>query len=187
MTLASRVCKRICTRPAAERRSRSDHRMGRSPMTATMRSTIVAGAVPAAPARAKAAAIPARSAFRMAGEGTRSAASALAVLEALAGAGLPVLLALLLAGVAREEARALDRATLLGVERDERTRDAVAHRLGLRGLAAARARGPDVELVLRFDELERLAEHHARGLALEVVVDRKPVDDDGALAGLEPD
>src|SRR5258708_6209031 len=123
----------------------------------------------------------------MAGEGTRSAASALAVLEALAGAGLPVLLALLLAGVAREEARALDRATLLGVERDERARDAVAHRLGLRGLAAARARGPDVELVLRFDELERLAEHHARGLALEVVVDRKPVDDDGAVAGLEPD
>src|SRR6185312_2678147 len=113
--------------------------------------------------------------------------SALAVLEALAGARLTVLLALLLARVPRQEARALDGAALLGVERDERARDPVAHRFRLGALAAARAGRPDVELVGRLDELERLAQDHARGLALEVIVDREAVDDDRSGAGLEPD
>ena len=62
---------------------------------------------------------------------------ALGVLEALAGAGLTVLLALLLARVAREEAGVLEAAAALGIDRDERAGDAVAHGLGLGAVPAA--------------------------------------------------
>src|SRR5580658_7459994 len=184
MTLASRVCWRICTRPAIARRKRSVHRTGRSPMTATTRSTIVAWAGGAATTTAAAESASAGSVLRRLAQATLLP---LAVLEALAGAGLPVLLAFLLARVAREKARSLDRSTLLGVERDEGARDAVAHGLGLRRLAAARARGPHVELILGFDELEGLPQDHPRRLALEVLVDREVVDDDGAVSGFQPD
>ena len=51
---------------------------------------------------------------------------ALRVLEALAGARLAVLLALLLARVPREEPGALQNGALLRVEQDEGARDAVA-------------------------------------------------------------
>src|SRR5262245_33857775 len=81
--------------------------------------------------------------------------SALAVLEPLPRSGLAVLLALLLARVAGQEPGALQDAALLRIERDERARDAVAHRLGLRGVPATLHRRPDVELVCRLDELER--------------------------------
>src|SRR5690606_16495002 len=53
------------------------------------------------------------------------ARSALRVLELLAGARLTGLLALLLARVAREETRLLERAAVLGVDVEERARDAV--------------------------------------------------------------
>ena len=56
----------------------------------------------------------------------------LAELEAATGALLPVLLALLDAGVARQEARLLEPLAQLEVEHAQRARDAVAQRAGLR-------------------------------------------------------
>src|SRR5450432_1943836 len=159
MTFGSRVCARICTRPDSARCSSSVQRTGRSPMTATTRSTMVACASGAAVSSATAkAAIRSWRSFTLPTLST--ARSALAVLEALACARLAVLLAFLLARVAREEARSLHDAALLGVERDERPRDAVAHGLGLSALAAALAGGPHVELIRHLDELERLPQHH---------------------------
>src|SRR5487761_2541105 len=102
--------------------------------------------------------------------------SALAVLEALARARLTVLLAFLLARVAREEAGALDRRAALRVDRDEGARDAVTHRFGLGRVPTAFDRRPDVVLVDDLDELERLAHDHARRVALEVVVGGLAVD-----------
>src|SRR5262249_45071307 len=60
----------------------------------------------------------------------------LGVLEALAGAGLPVLLALLLPIVARQEAGALQRRAPLGIREDQGAGDPVPHRFGLRRVAA---------------------------------------------------
>ena len=56
----------------------------------------------------------------------------------------------------RKPARFSDGA-LLGVERDEGARDAVAHRLGLGAVPPPVHRRPHVELIERLDELERLA------------------------------
>src|SRR4051794_28696512 len=109
---------------------------------------------------------------------------ALGVLEALASAGLTVLLALFLAGVAGEKARLLEARPSLGVDGDERARDAVAHGVGLGAVPAARHRRGHVVLIEHFDELERLPHDHARGFSLEVVVARYAVDLDLARSGL---
>src|SRR5262245_45490774 len=79
---------------------------------------------------------------------------AVRVLEALAGTRLPVLLALLLARVTREEASALERRTALRIGEDERSRDAVTHRLGLGAVPTAGDRRFHVVLIEHFDELE---------------------------------
>src|SRR5262249_19819886 len=63
--------------------------------------------------------------------------SALAVLEPLASAGLAVLLALLLAVVAGEEAGALEGGAALGVGEDQGAGDPVTHGLGLGAVTAA--------------------------------------------------
>src|SRR5581483_2222082 len=112
--------------------------------------------------------------------------STLRVLEPLASARLTVLLALLLARIACEEAGALEHRALFRVETREGARDAVTHRFGLGVLSAAVHRGNDVELVGRFDELEALAHDHARRRTLEVVVRRNSVHRDLAAAGREP-
>src|SRR5215831_10228729 len=116
-----------------------------------------------------------------------AAPSALGVLKALARAGLPVLLALFLARVAREKARLLQTAAPFGIDQAERPRDAVSHRVRLRAVTSARHGGSDVVLIENLDELERLPHDHARGLALEVRVARHAVDGDLTGAGLEPD
>jgi hypothetical protein len=110
----------------------------------------------------------------------------LAVLEPLARARLTVLFTLLLSSVAGQEACAFDGTTLFGIEGDERSCDAMSHGFGLGALSSAGASRPDVELVLRLDELESLAKDHAGRLTLEIVVDRPSIDHDRAAAGLEP-
>src|SRR5450432_1363290 len=111
---------------------------------------------------------------------------ALGVLEALASAGLAVLLALLLAGVAGEKTRLLEAGATLGVDGDEGARDAVAHGVGLGAVPPARHGGLDVVLVEHFDELERLAHDHARRLSLEVLVAGHAVHLELARTGLHP-
>src|SRR5262249_49186599 len=112
---------------------------------------------------------------------------ALRVLEALAGAGLAVLLALFLAGVAREKAGLLQARSTFGVDGAEGARDAVAHGVGLGAVPPARDRGGHVVLIEHFDELERLAHDHARRLSLEVGVAGHAVHLDLPRSGLDPD
>ena len=64
---------------------------------------------------------------------------------------------------------------------------AVAQGVGLRAVAAPADGGAHVVLVDELEELERLAGDHARGLALEVLVSRLPVDAELAAAGSDPD
>src|SRR5579862_2473337 len=150
-------------RDAVDRLRSSVQRSGRSPTTATTRSTIVAcarGETKRRATRTPRATICSTAARRRFKRLSSEKGLPLAVLEPLARARLAVLLAFLLARVAREEACALEGWTFLGVERAEGTRYPVTHRFGLCVLPAPVARGPDVELVLRLDELERLPQHH---------------------------
>src|SRR5262245_26188639 len=106
---------------------------------------------------------------RLLGAASMRLGLALRELETGAGAALTVLLPLLLAGVAGQQASALQRRTVAGVEALERARDTVAERDGLaRGSAAADVRG-DVETARRVRRLEGLVHDHARDLAREVV------------------
>src|SRR5437763_7450047 len=108
-------------------------------------------------------------------------------LEALARALLPVLLALLGAGVARHQPGALERGAQVGVELHERARDAVAHRAGLARRASARDVDDDVELAGGVCERQRLADDHAQGLVGEVVLEGLAVDLELARARPEVD
>src|ERR1043165_8278554 len=78
-----------------------------------------------------------------------------AELEALARALLPVLLALLDARVARQEAFLLQLRPELGVVRDERAGDAEAQRARLAGGAAAGNGREHVEFIGRFGHGQR--------------------------------
>src|SRR5207248_10581042 len=82
-------------------------------------------------------------------------------LEALARALLPVLLALLDARVARQEAFFLQPRPQLQVVFHQRAGDAEAQRAGLPGDAAARDRREHVELIGRFGDGERLLDLRA--------------------------
>ena len=84
--------------------------------------------------------------------------SALGVLRSLAGLLEAVLLRLLLARVAGEEAGLLERGPQLGVELDEGTGDAEAQRAGLAGDAATVERGVDVVGLGGLGEPQRLGE-----------------------------
>src|SRR5689334_19954618 len=111
----------------------------------------------------------------------------LRVLELRAGARLPVLLALLHPRIAGEQAGPLEGLAQLVVELQERARDAVADRACLSGGPAAAHVHDGVELAHRVGQLERLGDHHPQRLAREVVLEGAPVDQDTALAGLQPD
>src|SRR5262245_37952639 len=113
--------------------------------------------------------------------------SALALAELLAAARLVEadLLSLDFARVARHETRLRQRGLKLRVVVDERAGDALAHRAGLAGLAAADHVDHDVERGLVVGEHERLAHDHAARLAREELVDRLLVDDELARACLD--
>src|SRR5260370_6105012 len=155
-------------------------------MTATTRSTMDALADGPASARAARAAKAQATQTLLRKSTPERINLTLAVLEALASAGLTVLLTLFLSSVPREKARAFHGAPCFRIQSNKGTGDAVAHGFGLRALASARARRPNVELILRLDELKCLAKDHLRGLPLEVLLDGDAVHDDGAASGLEP-
>src|SRR4051794_5690963 len=99
---------------------------------------------------------------------------AFAELEALARALLPVLLALLDARVARQEAFLLQLRPELQVVLDQGAGDAEAQRAGLAGDAAAGDRRQHVELVRRFGQRERALDLGAERFGGEGLVDRLP-------------
>src|SRR5512133_1332166 len=119
----------------------------------------------------------------------RREASVLALreLEALAGAGAAVLLALDRARVARHEAGLLEHRPELRIVVAERAADAVSDRAGLAGEPAALRVHEHVELAHLIDELQRLDEDHLRRLAAEVLVHRAAVDRDVARPGRDAD
>src|SRR5439155_26881415 len=110
----------------------------------------------------------------------------LAELEPGARAALAVLLALDDAGVARDEARLLQRRTELGLHGEQRLRDRVAHGARLPGEAAAADAGEDVVPVAGLGHVEGLLEHHLQRGAAEVLVHLALVHEDPPGAGREP-
>src|SRR6266545_6437963 len=111
----------------------------------------------------------------------------LAELEAAPGALLSVLLALLDAGVPREESRLLEALPEFQVELAQRARDAVADGSRLRRRTTAGDDGQHVELLGRLRDREGLLGHHLqRFVAAEVVVEGLVVEMDLARAGAQP-
>src|SRR4051794_30214420 len=110
---------------------------------------------------------------------------ALGELRALARLLEAGLLALLGAGVAREEAAALELAAQVGVRFEQGARDAVAQGAGLGADAAAVHAGHDVHAILVADGLQRLADRALQRRAREEVVQRLAVDRVRAGARLE--
>src|SRR6185312_15832874 len=92
---------------------------------------------------------------------------------------------LLRARVAREEAAALELATQVRIGLQQRARDAVAQRAGLRRDAAAVQLGDHVHALLVADRLERLADVALERGAREEGLERLAVDDVRAGARLQ--
>src|SRR5438067_5522869 len=109
----------------------------------------------------------------------------LAELEALAGALLPVLLALFAARIAREQAFALQLFAQLGVELDERAGNAQLHRACLSVHAAAGHRGQHVEVGGGFAGNQRLPRFAALGLSYKIFIEGPAVDGEFAAAGAQ--
>src|SRR5262249_11463470 len=106
-------------------------------------------------------------------------------LEAFTRALLTVLLTLFGAGIAREQSGLFELLTQLGVELEQRARDAVTHCAGLTSNAAAVDVDHHVEFVDRVGQLQRLADDHAKGFVLEVQIDGGAVDFEIAAAGTQ--
>src|SRR5262245_39028662 len=110
----------------------------------------------------------------------------LALGELGAGAALAVLLALHGAGVAGEEAGALEACAQLGVHLGQRPGEAVADGARLPGHAAAAHVHPEVDLAHLLRDLQRLDDLQPAGLAGEVVLELPAVDEDPAGPGGAP-
>src|SRR5262249_12635033 len=106
----------------------------------------------------------------------------LRVLRCLAGLLEPVLLALLLAGVPGQESGPLELAPPVGVELGQSPGDAEAQGTGLARGAPSADGGVDVVGVPGRRQPEGLGRDHAMGGRREVLLDRAPVDGDGAVA-----
>src|SRR5688572_15873791 len=104
-------------------------------------------------------------------------------LEALACAGQPVLLAFLDARIGRQQAILLQQFPQLGVEFDQRARDAEAHRAGLAVHAATGDRGEDVELLTGFGHQQWPFHLDAQRVGGEEVLELSVVDGDGPGSG----
>src|SRR5688500_2573714 len=112
---------------------------------------------------------------------------ALRELEAAAGLGLAVLLALDDSRVAGQEALALHRRAELRLVAGEGGRDAVADRAGLAGKAAALDRRDHVILAAALGDVEDLVDDQSKRRPGEIDFLVAAVDDDLAGAGLQPD
>src|SRR5437588_12054326 len=109
----------------------------------------------------------------------------LAELEALAGALLPVLLALFAARIAREQAFALQLLAQLGIELDERAGNAQLHRACLAVHAAAGYRDQHVEISGGFPGDQRLPCLAALRLSHKILIEGPAVDGEFAAAGAQ--
>src|SRR5690606_6048442 len=115
-----------------------------------------------------------------------SEALALRELEAAAGLGAAVLLALDHAAVAGEEASCLDGAAQRRLELGERLADAVLDCTGLAGKTAARHCADNVILADTIGDLERLGNDQAQRRAGEKHLLIAAIDGDLAGARLDP-
>src|SRR5687768_10331019 len=111
---------------------------------------------------------------------------ALAELEASARGLLTVLLTLLLARVTGDVTGRLQLRAEVAIDLHQRAGDAVTDRAGLRRDATADHRRVHIVLVEQRHLFERLANHHARGRAREVILVAAIVDRELALAGGQP-
>src|SRR5580698_8197359 len=111
----------------------------------------------------------------------------LGVLRSLAGLLEAVLLRLLLACVAGQEARALQDGPVLGVHLAQAAGNAQAHGAGLSGDAATVNGGVDVVGLVGVGEAQRLGHQHAVRGRGEVALNRQLVHRDRPLAGTEAD
>src|SRR5580658_1084560 len=111
----------------------------------------------------------------------------LRVLGPFARLMMPVLLALDLARIAGQEPGLAQCATQRLRGRDQRARDAVAYRVGLRRGASAVHTREDIVSVLGFGNLERLHHLHPRGVARKIVLEVALIDGNSARAGEKPD
>src|SRR5438067_2855459 len=109
----------------------------------------------------------------------------LAELEALAGALLPVLLALFAARIAREQAFALQLLAQLSIELDERAGNAQLYRACLAVHPAAGHRNQHVEVGGGFAGNQRLPRFAALRFGHEIFVKRPPVDGEFTAAGAQ--
>jgi hypothetical protein len=117
----------------------------------------------------------------------RKARSALAELEAAAGLGLAVLLAFHGARVTRQEPSDLQDAAQFRLVILQGPADAMANSAGLTGQSATGDGAEHVKLVVAIGYQERLGQQHAQDRACEILDDLLAVDDDLALARLDPD
>src|SRR4051794_7338455 len=113
--------------------------------------------------------------------------SALAELEPRTGTLLAILLAFLLARVARQEAGRLEAVAQLGVESEQSAGDAVPNGAGLARAAAPGDADGDVELLHRLGQLQGLLDDHLEHFVRKVVVERPAVDLHGSGAGPQID
>ena len=90
-------------------------------------------------------------------------------------------------GIAGQEAFLLQGGAQFGLVIGQRLGEAVAHRAGLAGKAAAGHRHRQVVLGEAVDDDERLAQDHAQHGPREIDVERLAVDGRLAPAGLDPD
>ena len=110
---------------------------------------------------------------------------ALGELEALAGAFLSVLLALMLAGIARQEAGFLQLRPELPIELDQRAGQTQPDCIGLACYTAAMGENYYIELVGHLSDEKRLTDRDAPGLSWKILVQRTTVNRDVALTRTE--
>src|SRR5436190_2033069 len=111
--------------------------------------------------------------------------SALRVLRRLPGLLQTVLPTFLLAGVAGEVPLRFELCSKLWVQLDQGPGDTELHRARLTRHAATADRGYDVIVLLATDQTQRRDRDHAVHARREVIVDRSPVDREGAVTGGE--
>src|SRR4029079_9205839 len=109
----------------------------------------------------------------------------LTALEPLARSFLSVLLALLDARIARQEARLLQPLPQLDVVLNQRARDPKPQRAGLSCDAAARDGREHIELVRGFGDCERLLDLGAERFGGEGLFERLAIHDHAAITGPE--
>ena len=111
---------------------------------------------------------------------------ALGKLETRSGAALPVFFPLFFPGVPLDEPGSLQHLAKVRIHLEKRPGNTVPHGFGLPEGAAALDVDLDIVVAAGVGQLERLPGHPASGFQAEIVLDGFVIDDDFALAGLEP-